>query len=183
MPSFESEVPSTRPYLIRALHEWCLDNGFSPYISVQVDASVAVPMEFVKSGEIVLNVGLEATHALRLGNDFIEFQARFGGVAREISVPVSHVTAIYARENGQGMAFPAPVSAMVVDNPPAAQRSDVHAAARPTVEGHDAEKTSPRGALHAVMGDEAIEEGSGGMPAPPKGPTPLGGRPRLTRVK
>lgn len=179
MPSFESEVPSTRPYLIRALHEWCLDNGFSPYISVQVDASVTVPMEFVKNGEIVLNVGMEATHALRLGNDFIEFKARFGGVAREISVPVSHVTAIYARENGQGMAFPAPVSSVVVHNSPAAPRGDI----RDTAEGQDSAKTSPRGALHAVLGDEAAEEGSGGVPPPPKGPTPGGGRPRLTRVK
>eukprot|EP01041_Mallomonas_annulata_P022846 gene22846-43226_t len=104
----DTDIPSTRPYLIRALHEWCSDNGFSPYIAVQVDASVQVPMEFVKNGEIVLNVGVDATSSLRLGNDFIEFKARFGGVAREIVVPISHVVAIYARENGQGMAFPAP---------------------------------------------------------------------------
>jgi stringent starvation protein B len=108
MSAFETETPSTRPYLIRALHEWCADNGFSPYIAVQVDASVRVPMEFVKNGEIVLNVSMDATSSLKLGNEFIEFKARFGGVAREIVVPVSHVIAIYARENGQGMAFPAP---------------------------------------------------------------------------
>ncbi len=99
---------STRPYLIRALHDWCTDNGFTPYVAVYVDAAVRVPMEYVKNNEIVLNVGFEATSSLKLGNEFIEFKARFGGVAREIVVPVDHVVAIYARENGQGMAFPVP---------------------------------------------------------------------------
>lgn len=99
---------STRPYLIRALHEWCTVNGFTPYVAVCVDASVKVPSEYVKNGEIVLNVGFEATSALKLGNEVIEFNARFGGSAREIVVPVSHVIAIYARENGEGMAFPSP---------------------------------------------------------------------------
>lgn len=99
---------STRPYLIRALHEWCTDNGFTPYLAVHVDQSVQVPMEYVTKNEIVLNVGFEATSGLSLGNEWIEFKARFGGVPREIIVPVDHVVAIYARENGQGMAFPAP---------------------------------------------------------------------------
>jgi stringent starvation protein B len=111
---------STRPYLLRALHEWCTDNGFTPYIAVHVDASVQVPAEYVKNNEIVLNIGFEATSALRLGNEFIEFKARFGGVAREIVVPVDHVVAIYARENGQGMAFPVPTTAGGSDAPPAA---------------------------------------------------------------
>lgn len=100
--------PSTRPYLIRALHDWCTDNGFTPYLAVYVDETVRVPTEYVKNREIVLNVGFEATSGLRLGNEFIEFKARFGGVARDIVVPVDHVVAIYARENGQGMAFPVP---------------------------------------------------------------------------
>src|SRR5438067_341909 len=99
---------STRPYLIRALHDWCTDNGFTPYIAVFVDAGVQVPAEYVKNNEIVLNVGFEATSALKLGNETIEFKARFGGTSREIVVPVDHVIAIYARENGQGMAFPMP---------------------------------------------------------------------------
>jgi stringent starvation protein B len=99
---------STRPYLIRALHDWCTDNGFTPYIAVFVDAGVRVPMEYVKNNEIVLNVGFEATSGLKLGNEAIEFKARFGGSARDIVVPVDHVIAIYARENGQGMAFPVP---------------------------------------------------------------------------
>ena len=107
----DSQGTSTRPYLIRALHDWCTDNGFTPYVAVYVDASVQVPMEYVKNNEIVLNVGFEATTALKLGNEFIEFKARFGGMAREIVVPVDHVVAIYARENGQGMAFPVPTAA------------------------------------------------------------------------
>src|SRR5215218_7169592 len=99
---------STRPYLIRALHDWCTDNGFTPYIAVFVDGNVQVPAEYVKNNEIVLNIGFEATTALKLGNELIEFKARFGGTSREIVVPVDHVIAIYARENGQGMAFPMP---------------------------------------------------------------------------
>ena len=104
---------STRPYLIRALHDWCTDNGFTPYIAVFVDDLVRVPKEYVKNNEIVLNVGFEATSALKLGNETIEFKARFGGTSREIAVPIDHVIAIYARENGQGMAFPMPASAPV----------------------------------------------------------------------
>jgi len=104
----DNQGTSTRPYLLRALHDWCIDNGFTPYIAVYVDSKVQVPLEYVKNNEIVLNVGIEATSGLKLGNDFIEFKARFGGSAREIVVPVDHVVAIYARENGQGMAFPVP---------------------------------------------------------------------------
>ena len=102
---------STRPYLIRALHDWCTDNGFTPYVAVFVDETVRVPKEYVKNNEIVLNVGFEATSALKLGNETIEFKARFGGSSREIAVPIDHVIAIYARENGQGMAFPMPAGA------------------------------------------------------------------------
>ena len=101
-----SDVPSNKPYLIRALHQWCTDFGFTPFIAVVVDSRVEVPMEFVKNDEIVLNLSLEACHQLQLENDWISFQARFGGIPRKIMVPVSHVLAIYARENGQGMSFP-----------------------------------------------------------------------------
>ncbi len=97
--------PSTKPYLIRAIYEWCTDSGFTPYVAVSVDDSTQVPREYVKNGEIVLNVSTLATSKLELGNEFIEFQARFGGVARQISVPVNNVTAIYAKESGHGMAF------------------------------------------------------------------------------
>ena len=112
---------STRPYLVRALHDWCTDNGFTPYIAVHVGPAVQVPMEYVKNNEIVLNVSFEATSNLRLGNDFIEFKARFGGVTREIVVPVEHVVAIYARENGQGMAFPMPPAAGAATPPEPAE--------------------------------------------------------------
>lgn len=99
------DIPSTKPYLIRAIHEWCCDNGFTPYIAVAVDARTRVPREFVRDGQIVLNVGYEASNKLTMGNELITFQARFSGVARDIAVPVSNVAAIYARENGVGMAF------------------------------------------------------------------------------
>jgi len=104
----QGQSSSTRPYLVRALHEWCVDNGFTPFVTVLVDKSVQVPMEFVKDGEIILNIGFDATMGLRMGNEFMEFKARFGGVVREIFVPMDHVVAIFARENGQGMAFPRP---------------------------------------------------------------------------
>jgi stringent starvation protein B len=103
-----SQSTSTRPYLVRALHEWCIDNGFTPYVAVLVDETVQVPREYVNNGEIVLNVSFDATSGMQLSNEFIQFKARFGGVAREIVVPMGRVIAIYAKENGQGMAFPAP---------------------------------------------------------------------------
>ena len=98
-------MKSTKPYLIRAIHEWCADQGFTPYLAVKVDATTRVPREFVKDGEIVLNVGIEATHQLSMGNEEITFQARFGGKAFPVVVPIERVAAIYARENGEGMAF------------------------------------------------------------------------------
>jgi stringent starvation protein B len=173
MSPVDSDIPSTRPYLIRALHEWCSDNGFSPYIAVQVDASVQVPMEFVKNGEIVLNVGVDATSSLRLGNDFIEFKARFGGVAREIVVPISHVIAIYARENGQGMAFPAPSPATLSSVKSPDTTSD---ASEPTTE------TTSRSPLRSVTKGDVSETDE--PPEPPTdGPGRASGRPQLKRVK
>jgi stringent starvation protein B len=122
-----SQSTSTRPYLVRALHEWCTDNGFTPYVAVLVDDTVQVPREYVNNGEIVLNVSFDATSGMQLSNEFIQFKARFGGVAREIVVPMGRVIAIYAKENGQGMAFPAPAptpagaavdAAVASDSPP-----------------------------------------------------------------
>lgn len=105
-----TNVPSTKPYLVRALYDWCVDNGFTPYLAVFVDANVTVPMEYVKNDEIVLNIGPDACQKIQLDNDWISFSARFGGIPKEIFVPVSHVMAIYARENGQGMSFPVQIS-------------------------------------------------------------------------
>jgi len=146
---------STRPYLIRALYEWCTDNAFTPFIAVLADDSVRVPNEYVKDGEIVLNISFDATSALKLGNEFIEFKGRFGGMARDILVPVNRVLAIYARENGQGMAFPTSTGA-VADS--IASQSDTLITPGGTAAG-----TKP---------------GDG-----PDGPRPAGGRPSLTRIK
>ncbi|MBE2263741.1 MAG: ClpXP protease specificity-enhancing factor [Burkholderiaceae bacterium] len=161
---------STRPYLIRALYEWCTDNGFTPYVAVRVDESVRVPLEFVKDGEIVLNIGFDATSGMKLGNEFIEFKARFGGVAREIVVPVGHVMAIYARENGQGMAFP--VVSPAADAKVAATSSQA--------QGESAEAAQPMKVVQLVSA-EAADRPETDDPAPPKPPS--GPRPTLTRIK
>ncbi len=102
----EIRTTSTRPYLLRALHEWCTDNGLTPYLVVQADESVQVPLAFVQDGQIVLNTSYDATSGLQMGNEFVHFKARFGGKPHEIIVPVGRVLAIYARETGQGMSFP-----------------------------------------------------------------------------
>jgi stringent starvation protein B len=99
-----AEIP-TKPYLLRALFEWCVDNGYTPHVAVKVDSRTQVPAEYVKNGEITLNISPTAVHKLQMGNELIEFSARFGGVARQISVPVSNVYALYARESGHGMTF------------------------------------------------------------------------------
>ena len=165
MSQDNTPLPSTRPYLIRALHEWCSDNGFTPYLVVAVDSRVRVPLEFVQDGQIVLNTSYEATSHLQLGNDTIEFKARFGGVPRDVWVPIDHVLAIYARENGSGMAF----------DPPEPEPED-QAAPAGSVSGLKLVPSSvpePEGA--------APSEGSG---PPPSGPKPSKPRqPVLKRVK
>ena len=99
-----SEIP-TKPYILRALYEWCVDNGYTPHLAVKVDSRVQVPSEYVKGGEITLNISPTAVHKLQMGNELIEFSARFGGVARQIAVPIAAVHALYARETGHGMTF------------------------------------------------------------------------------
>ena len=99
-------VPSVRPYLIRALYEWCTDSGLTPLMALYVDENVQVPREYVKNNEIVLNISFEATRDLKIGNQYVEFKTRFGGVTHAVMAPVGCVTAVYARENGQGMSFP-----------------------------------------------------------------------------
>ena len=96
---------STKPYLLRAIWEWCVDQGFTPYLAAIVDEQTRVPPGYARDGQIVLNLSSEATGHLQMANDFITFQARFGGVAHSLAIPVGNVIAIYARENGQGMAF------------------------------------------------------------------------------
>ncbi len=118
---------ATKPYLLRALYEWCVDNGYTPHLAVKVDSKTQVPNEYVKNGEITLNVAPSAVHKLQMGNELIEFSARFAGVARQISVPVGNVYAIYARETGHGMTFDVDASAksvtqVVAEAEPAAPR-------------------------------------------------------------
>jgi stringent starvation protein B len=200
--STDNAGSSTRPYLIRALHDWCTDNGFTPYIAVHVDGAVRVPMEYVKDNEIVLNVGFEATSGLKLGNEWIEFKARFSGGPREIFVPVDHVIAIYARENGQGMAFPMPADAAAAGSSAGSADSSQAPAPAPRRTG----PSSVAGAPAPVRGlrlassepaDAAPEESAGrdtgpvapssdgldGEPPAPQPPTPAPGRPSLKRVK
>ncbi len=165
------ESTSTRPYLIRALYEWCADNGLTPYVAVMVDETVQVPAEYVKNGEIVLNISMDATSSLKLGNEFIEFKARFGGVARDIHVPVNRVLAIYARENGQGMAFP--VAAAPEGAAPASPLSSVPAA------GGGDEPAAPHMQLVSVDTPAEGEE----APEPPRPPAGGGPRPALKRIK
>jgi stringent starvation protein B len=158
---------STRPYLIRALYEWCTDNGLTPYVAVLVDDSVRVPREYVKDGEIVLNISFDATSSLKLGNEFIEFKARFAGTPREIMVPVAKVIAIYARENGQGMAFPVAVQ---TEGAPAS----VPMGGNDRADGVESNVVQLMGSEpDALRGD-----GDSPPPKPPSGP-----RPPLKRVK
>jgi stringent starvation protein B len=168
----DSQGTPTRPYLIRALHDWCTDNGYTPYVAVYVDASVQVPMEYVKNNEIVLNVGFEATSGLKLGNQTIEFKARFGGAARDIVVPVDHVVAIYARENGQGMAFPMPTEASQQRGP----------------EGGDAQRPPTQLRGLRLASSEQTEAGAAEKPVDPQPEPPAPGapgpaRPTLKRIK
>ncbi len=167
---------STKPYLLRAIYDWCTDAGFTPYVAVAVDESVRVPLEFVKNGEIVLNVSSLATNRLKIGNDAIEFQARFGGVAREVYVPVTRVVAIYARENGQGMAFEVPKPAVPAGTePPAADE----AAARRVEAPRERGTLVPVAPLAVVPSVAPPPSNDSEPPSPPK----PGDRPRLTRIK
>jgi len=102
-----SELIPTKPYMLRALHEWCVDNNLTPHLIVAVNAQTRVPMAYVKDGEIVLNINYSATKDLHIDNDSVVFSARFGGVSQNIYVPMSAVRGIFARENGQGMFFEA----------------------------------------------------------------------------
>ncbi len=149
------EIP-TKPYQLRALFEWCVDNGYTPHIAVKVDSRCQVPAEYVKNGEITLNISPNAVHKLQVGNELIEFSARFGGVARQISVPVSSVYALYARETGHGMTFD-------VDDPKPGLQSVAEAQAPGT--------ERPPAALPAPT-----------TPPPPNRP-PGGAKPTLRRIK
>ena len=168
------EASSTRPYLLRALFEWCTDNGFTPHIAVRVDRTVQVPMEFVRNGEIVLNISYDATSGLLIGNEYVEFKARFGGKPREIMVPVANVMAIYARETGQGMAFPpedGAAAAEVEETLEELVEDDVS-------DGGDSVAEADERVVQLVTAKSDDDE-----PRTPPPAAPAGGRPALKRVK
>ena len=165
---------STKPYFIRALHEWCTDNGYTPYVAVAVDEHTVVPREHVQDGQITLNIGTLATNKLVMGNDYIEFQARFGGVTRQISVPVGAVRAIYARETGQGMAFE-----------PAVRDDTQDASGAPQTDAPpppQSDATDERPTLSAVPAPSGSDTGDGPDEPPPTSPD-TGSRPRLKVIK
>lgn len=150
------EEISTKPYLLRALYEWCVDNGYTPHLAARVDSRAQVPAEYVRNGEITLNISPTAVHRLQMGNELIEFSARFAGVARQISVPVAAVYALYARETGHGMTF---------DVEPAKPAAQAGAQAEPATSNDAASTALP-------------------APAMPPDPTgPKGGKPKLRRIK
>ena len=99
---------SAKPYLVRAICEWCADNGLTPYLAVRVNPQTKVPAAYVKNGEIVLNVSASATRRLTVDNDWIQFTARFNGVSQEVAVPIGAVAGIFAKETGYGFAFSVP---------------------------------------------------------------------------
>lgn len=184
---------STKPYLIRAIYEWCNDSGFTPYIAVAAGEGVKVPPEHVRNGEIVLNVSALATNRLSIGNEAIEFQARFGGVAREVYVPIARVIAIYARESGQGMAFE-PARSIPIGGPDTVLPEPVpgqSSSAAPARAGALELASSSRGPLPAVAqdaqagadGSAGAAPGEGGPPTRPPGTPSPGERPRLKLVK
>ena len=140
---------STKPYMIRALHEWCTDNGYTPHIVVRVDQNTMVPPAHIRDGQITLNIGMMATKSLVLGNDSIEFQARFNGVTENLYVPVGAVTAIYARETGAGMGFE--VEEPSTDNAPATNSSTAGFAGG--AQAHAPETVSPSATPSATATD------------------------------
>ncbi|MBQ5949968.1 ClpXP protease specificity-enhancing factor [Massilia sp. ST3] len=158
---------STKPYLLRAIYEWCTDSGYTPYLAVKVDAATTVPMEYVRKGEIILNISYGATSGLKMDNDAIHFRARFNGVSRELYIPVQNVLAIYANENGQGMAFEVNTTA---SEAPSSAPAD---AASPSL------SAVPNGAGEPAAAPEPATTGPDDDNEPPK----KGGRPTLTRIK
>jgi stringent starvation protein B len=162
---------STKPYMLRAIYEWCTDSGFTPYLAVKVDAATTVPMEYVKKGEIVLNISYGATSGLKMDNEAIQFRARFGGVSREIYVPVHNVLAIYANENGQGMAFEVTAPALEGRAPAATTSAAEPVQASPVLSSVPTATADTSPAEVSQNPDDNDE--------PPK----KGGRPTLTRIK
>ncbi|QIK37047.1 ClpXP protease specificity-enhancing factor [Caldichromatium japonicum] len=156
----QDRMTSSKPYLIRAIYEWILDNQMTPHLLVDVHfPQTRVPLEFATDGRIVLNIAPSAVRGLVIGNEWIEFSARFGGVARDVLIPTEAVIGIFTRENNQGMFFPEPEY--------------------PAVSAQSSTGTAPR--LTSLSGGQAADD----KPSPnrPKGKTPAGKTPTLKVVK
>ncbi len=146
---------TAKPYLIRALYEWCVESGYTPYLAVRVNAKTRVPTSYVRDGEIVLNIGPLATHQLTMDNDWILFNARFNGMSQEVAVPMSAVVGLFSKETGYGMAFapgaeePAAPAAVEAPIAPGAALAPVpvEASSAAVTEGQsqDANDTTPGG--------------------------------------
>ena len=163
-----SQLTPRRPYLLRAFYEWLLDNQLTPHLVVDVTLpDVRVPMEYARDGQIVLNIAPRAVGNLELSNDEVRFSARFGGVPRQVSVPLAAVLAIYARENGAGTMFE-PEAAYDED---AVQVNDGDA-------GQDSAESET--VMSVIDGDKPDSDDDHD---PDDTPPPRGGRPALRVVK
>jgi stringent starvation protein B len=156
---------SAKPYLVRALYEWCVEQGYTPYLAVRVNSKTHVPVDFVKNGEIILNVSPLATHKLTMDNEWTLFNARFNGVTQEIAVPFSAVVGIFAKETGYGMGF----------------QPEVEVAPSDVGSANDAATASPQSApaLASIPGNAAVVESTGSAATP----TPNKLKPSLKVVK
>jgi len=129
---------SAKPYLVRAICEWCADNGLTPYLAVKVNAQTRVPLAYIKNGEIVLNISHSATRKLTVDNEWINFTARFSGVSQEVAVPIAAVAGIFAKETGYGFAF------TVTQDPVASLASATAPLESVAVDPGDGDKPKPR---------------------------------------
>lgn len=163
-----SQLTARRPYLLRAFYEWLLDNNLTPHLVVDINLpGVMVPLEYARDGQIVLNIAPRAVGNLELGNDEVRFSARFGGVPRQVSVPLMAVLAIYARENGAGTMF---------EPEPAYEEAGEYDAA-------DAQDSAPETVMSVIDGDRPNDSGQDDDNDPDDEPPPRGGRPALRVVK
>ena len=162
---------STKPYLIRAIYEWCADSSFTPYLNVKIDQNTRVPLEYAKNGEIVLSMSQQATRNLTIGNELIQFSARFNGVSREITVPIYAVQSVFARENGRGVFF---------DAESAPGESAGHApapATAPTLQSVSTAPTAPSSSAQLNAATESVQA----PPPPDKPKAPPRGKLRIIK--
>ncbi|WP_034917334.1 MULTISPECIES: ClpXP protease specificity-enhancing factor [Erwinia] len=160
-----TQLSGRRPYLLRAFYDWLLDNQLTPHLVVDINLpGVMVPLEYARDGQIVLNIAPRAVGNLALGNDEVSFNARFGGVPRQVTVPMAAIMAIYARENGAGTMFePEPVYTEAGEYNP--------------------EEESPETVMSVIDGDRPDDSIQDEDNNPDDDPPPRGGRPALRVVK